>query len=421
MATFRLKYGSGTKELELPDNISVDIIEGQNIPGAGDPSETVRHALRHPLADNRLEQHENVQSVAIAINDKTRPVPHALLLPPLLEELRNFVSPETISFFVASGTHNPMPANEYTKILPENIIRNYAIFSHDAQDNENLTYLGKTSRGTPVHVNSKYLEADLKISVGNIEPHHFAGFSGGIKSVAIGLTGVETINTNHAMLTDPLARIGEYDNNPLRQDIEEIGQLIGVQFALNVILNEKGEIVHAVSGDPVKVMQKGVDLSRQICMTVVYEKYDIVIASPGGYPKDINLYQAQKALSHASLLTKDGGVVILVAECREGVGSDSYLEFMAGITRHQDVFDKINRVGFSIGPHKALQFARECMRINVILVTNIDKDTTDKLLLRSAKDLSAALSIARQITRSDSTIAILPRAINTIPQYITKN
>jgi nickel-dependent lactate racemase len=421
MATFKLKYGLGTKELQIPDNISVDIIEGRNIPGAGDPSETVRHALRHPLADNRLEQHEKVQSVAIVINDKTRPVPHAFLLPPLLEELKKFISPEAISFFVASGTHNPMPANEYFKILPENIIRNYAIFSHDAQDNENLTYLGKTSRGTPVHVNSKYLEADLKISVGNIEPHHFAGFSGGIKSVAIGLTGVETINTNHAMLTDPLARIGEYDNNPLRQDIEEIGQLIGVQFALNVILNEKGEIVHAVSGDPVKVMQKGVDLSRQICMTVVYEKYDIVIASPGGYPKDINLYQAQKALSHASLLTKDGGVVILVAECREGVGSDSYLEFMAGITRHQDVFDKINRVGFSIGPHKALQFARECMRINVILVTNIDKDTTDKLLLRSAKDLSAALSIARQITRSDSTIAILPRAINTIPQYITKN
>ncbi len=152
-----------------------------------------------------------------------------------------------------------------------------------------------------------------------IEPHHFAGFSGGVKSASIGLGGRETINHNHKLLIDANSRLGEYKENPLRQDIEEIGRLMKVDFAMNVIMNGRSEIVHILSGSPAAVMKKGVVLSQSICETPVSQKFDLVIASAGGYPKDINLYQSQKALTNASLLTRDGGAVILVTAC-EGRG-----------------------------------------------------------------------------------------------------
>ena len=178
-------------------------------------------------------------------------------------------------------------------------------------------------RGTPVWVNRRFVEADLRIVVGNIEPHQFQGFSGGVKSAAIGLAGRETVNHNHAMMTDPLAQLGRYDDNPARQDVEEIGRLIGIHVVLNAILNEKKKIMHVVAGEPAAVMEIGIPLSRKVCQVAIAAPFNLVIASPGGHPKDINVYQTQKALAHANLITRDGGMVILAAACPEGSGSAS--------------------------------------------------------------------------------------------------
>ena len=162
------------------------------------------------------------------------------------------------------------------------------------------------------------------------------GFSGGVKSAAIGLAGKRTVNTNHAMMSDPKAQIGRYDDNPCRQDVEEIGQMIGVHFALNAVLNENRQIIHALAGDPVAVMQAGIPLVREVFQVAVAEPFDLMIVSPGGHPKDINIYQAQKALGHATLVTQPGGTVILAAACPEGTGSKGYEAFMAdpGMTSH---------------------------------------------------------------------------------------
>ena len=258
-------YGRSSISLTLPDDVPVDIIEPPTVPPAPEPLEAVQAALDEPLGGVNLSAFTDVKSVGIAVSDKTRPVPHQHILPPLLERLEALGIPaQAITLYVAVGTHPPMVPDEFPSILPDSIINRYAVVSHDATDSANLAYLGETSRGTPVWANKAYAQADLKIVVGNIEPHQFAGFSGGVKSAAIGLAGTETIAHNHAMMTHPDSQLGTYEPNPARQDIEEIGQKMGIHFSLNAILNQSKQIVHVLAGNPRAVMQSGIPLSRQV-------------------------------------------------------------------------------------------------------------------------------------------------------------
>lgn len=420
--TFSLAYGHSRIPLALPEGISFDWIEPAYIAPADDPTRVIEDALRHPVDGKTLQAYSGARSVAIAINDKTRPVPHEHLLPPLLAELRaEGIPPKAITFIIATGTHVPMQPDEFERILPADICRDYRVISHDCDEPSNLVPLGTTSRGTVVAANRHFMEADLRIVVGNIEPHHFAGFSGGYKTAAIGLASRQTINQNHTMLTDPQAGIASFEHNPLRQDIEEIGRLFGVHFALNAVLNGDKEIVKAVSGSPQAVMQSGIPLSQEFCQVKTSgEKYDLVIASVGGAPKDINFYQSQKALTHASLFTRDGGTIILVAECPEGSGSRLYEEFMEGVETPQEVFEKFQAMGFRVGPHKAFQVARIAARVQIILVSEMPTSLVSRLLITPAITLPAALDLAaaRLSTHSplqDLRIAVLPRATNTIP------
>jgi lactate racemase len=410
-----LPYGKKYLEFEIPNGYNADIIAPSDVAGDPNPLDVIRQAIRNPLGTTR-DTFAGVRSVAIAINDKTRPVPHELLLPPLLEELQRAGIPaKAIRFFIATGTHQPMPSSDFSRVLPPDILENYAVVSHNCDDMDNLVELGTTEYGTKVLVNKLYQLSDLRIVVGNIEPHHFAGFSGGVKSAAIGLTGRETINHNHTMLADPQAVIGEYDQNPLRQDIEQIGKMIGIHFAVNAVLNGSKQIVKAYAGDPVAVMQAGIPEVRKICQTYVKHRYDVVVASVGGHPKDINFYQSQKALTHSALLTRDGGTIILVAACPEGSGSLPYEAFMQDIHAFPEVFDKFKREGFRVGPHKAFQVAREGMRIQIVLVSEMDAGLVSKLLLTPANDLKDAFTKVQGGLSPDTQIAVMPRATNTIP------
>ncbi len=410
-----LPYGKFYQELEIPDNYDVDIIAPSDIPAAPHPLDIVKQAILSPMASSLID-YGKARSVAIAINDKTRPVPHQLLLPPLLQELEHIGIPtKAIRFFIATGTHQPMPASEFSRILPPEIIEEYAVVSHDCDDMTNLVELGTTQYGTMVLANKLYYESDLRIVVGDIEPHHFAGFSGGVKSAAIGLAGRDTINHNHTMLVDKNAVIGEYDQNPLRQDIEQIGKMIGIHFAVNAILNSNKQIVNTYAGDPAVVMQAGIRDARNIYQTYVHHLYDVVIASVGGHPKDINFYQSQKAITHSALITRDGGTIILVAACPEGSGSQSYEYFMQDIHSYPEVFEKFKREGFRVGPHKAFQVAREGVRVRIILVSEMNAKMVSSLLLEPANNLQEAFVKVRNGLSPDSQIAIMPRATNTIP------
>ena len=422
MPVFHLLYGYEQQSLEIPATYCVDWIEPPYVQPAENPLQVVRDALDRPVDGKPLSAYLPVKTVAIAINDKTRPVPHEHLLPPLLDALHAAGVPEeAITFFIATGTHLPLPPAEYNRILPGAVFHKYKVVSHNCDDAANLVNLGTTTRGTPIWANRRFIKSDLRIVVGNIEPHHFAGFSGGYKTAAIGLAGRETINPNHAMLSEPGARIAAFEHNPLRQDIEEIGRAMQVQFALNAILNGDKKIVRTVSGGPDAVLKAGIPISQEICQVKAGKKYDLVIASAGGAPKDINFYQSQKALTHASLFTRDGGVIILVAECPEGSGSPAYEEFMHDVTSPQDVFTKFQRLGFRVGPHKAFQVARDAARVTIILVSSIPAGMVSGLLMTPAANLDQAFRLAAEhLSPAPSeliSIAILPRATNTIPTF----
>jgi len=419
MTSYSLPYGSGSSIFVFEPQENPEIITPSTTFSARDPLKVVRSSIENPIGLKDFPVLKN-KTVAIAVNDKTRPVPHNHLLPPLLDKLDSMgASKNNIRIIIASGTHTPMLPSEIERLLPPDIIANYTITAHDCDDKNNLVCLGKTSKNTPIWLNRDYANADFKVVTGNIEPHHFMGFSGGVKSAAIGLTGRETINTNHTFLLDDKSALGLYDENPMRQDVEEIGQKIGVDFALNTILDEEKRIIYAISGAPLAVMKQGIQLSRQVCQVPVKKLYDLVIASVGGSPKDINLYQSQKALSRASLLTRNGGVVILVAECPEGSGSAGYEAFMQDIDTPQAVFKKFESVGFEVGPHKALQFARELQRLKVILLSKMAPKLVKKLLLIPAATPEEALASARSLLPQNPAIAILPYAKNILPTIQT--
>lgn len=416
MTQYLLPYGKTFQTVEI-DADSNDLILPNQVEQAPDPAQVIYHALTAPLEFDPSCL-KNVKSVAIAINDKTRPVPHEDILPPLLTWLsKQGISRESIKFWIATGSHLPMPPEEYRKILPDQICSTYSIESHDIDDLANLVMLGTTSRGTPVQVNRQYYQSDLKIVVGDIEPHHFAGFSGGYKTAAIGLAGRDTINANHAMLKDPNAWIAVYEENPLRQDIEEIGVRVGVHLALNTILTHHKKVVSAVAGNPLAVMKAGIPLSKAVCGTYCSHKYDVVLASAGGSPKDINFYQAQKALTHASLFAKPGGTLVLIAECTEGSGSAGYEQFMQGLYSVQEVFSKFEQDGFNVGPHKAFQVARLLSQFKIILVSNIPAQKVRDLLMTPAGSAQDALQIALINRPASCNIAVVPHATTTLPSF----
>jgi nickel-dependent lactate racemase len=308
-----------------------------------------------------------------------------------------------------------MMPNDYPTVLPTEFCNRYKVVSHKSDDVDNLVYLGETLRGTPVWSNKAYVQSDLKIVVGNIEPHQIAGFSGGVKTAAIGLAGIDTITTNHALLTDPNSRIGVYESNPLRQDVEEIGGLIGIDLVLNAVLNHHKDIVQVFAGEPCAVMGAGIPLSRQLSQVSVPGLYRLMIVSPGGHPKDINVYQAQKGLAHAAHVTQPGGTLILAAACPEGSGSHHYQDWMVGKRSYEQVLHQFDEEGFRIGPHKAYLVARDASKIKLMTFSKLDDKLSRELLLNPVEDFQVAIDKASGNLRHGDRVGIMPYAVSTIP------
>ena len=412
-----LPYGRDRAAVYLPRTLDLHEIAPAAREPAGDPSACVGEALDTLVGCITWEDFAGLETVAIAVNDKTRPVPHDHLLPPLLARLEGIgFAPENMVLLIATGTHPPMTPAEFPDILPPEIIERYRIVSHDAYDRELVEQVGTTTRETPVWINRQFLAADLRIVVGNIEPHQFMGYSGGVKSAVIGLAGHQTVDHNHAFMSDAAARLGNLDGNPTRSDVEEMGSLIRVDLALNAILNSKKELVDAVAGRPTEVMRAGVEIARSIFEVDVPTRADMVIVSPGGHPKDINLYQAQKALAHASLIAKPGAPIVLLAACPDGTGSEKYENWVRERRSHEDVLRRFSGEGFRVGPHKAFQISRDAVGRRVVLVSQMDAERVRRLLLEPAVTAQEAVDTLLADLRSDAAVAIMPVANATVPR-----
>jgi len=418
MKEYTLPYGKSHLTFALPDELSVDLLMPQIITPEQDIDRVIIQALENPLGQKNLSRFRKDSTIGIAINDKTRPLPQPNPLNHLLRHLDNLeFARDNITLFIGSGTHLPMQADELPVIFDDWVIAHYHIVPHDC-DHSPMVDLGKTSHKTPVRINQAFANCEIKITVGNIEPHHFMGYSGGVKTAAIGLAGRDTINANHAMLTRENTRTGLYHVNPMRQDIEEIGERIGIQFCLGTVINEQKEIIRVCFGEPKTVMLKVIPIIREMFNISVSEPYDLVIASPGGSPKDINLYQAQKGLTHAARIAKDGGWVLLLAACPEGSGSQSYEDYVRSMLSHQDIIQHFKNGFFQVGPHKAYQIAKDASRVKVILVSEIPPLKVQQWQLTPSQPnkLDPLLDwIAHQLP-AGARVALMPAATRTMTE-----
>ena len=418
MTSYTLPYGNSHLNVEIPGMHQVDLLLPQPGTTLEGPDQVITDAIRSPIGNINWQAFNAAGTVGIAINDKTRPVPKPNPVQHLLEHLENLgFQPEQITLFIGSGTHPPMSTAELTRILDQSIIDRYPVIVHDC-DHSPMVDLGKTSYHNPIQINTDYYQCDLKISVGNIEPHHFMGFSGGVKTAAIGLASRSTIAANHANLTHPQALTGVYLINPLRQEVEEIGRKAGIHFSLGTILDEEKHILEVYFGEPAAVMNAAIPVVRRLFGINVSELYDLVIASPGGAPKDINLYQSQKALTHAARITRDGGWVVLLAACPEGSGSPDYEDYVTQAQSHQAIIEQFSSGYFKVGPHKALQIAREAVRVNIVLVSDLPPQTVKNWKLTpSQPELTDSLIkwIGSKLPKK-ARIAILPAATRTMTE-----
>ncbi len=418
--TVELPYGRGAVQAQVPDHLFVETLLPPRAEPASDPEFEVEQALRTPLGGSALPVQEEGQreiTVAIAVNDKTRPVPHAVLLPPLLRALESRgIRRENISLIIATGTHPAMDASEYGDILPDEVVDRYRVLCHDAYDRGELVQLGRTSLGTPCTLNSWYSAADFRIVVGNIEPHQFMGFSGGVKSAAIGLAGADTINANHVLMRESASRLGVFDDNPARVDVEELGSIIGIHFALNAVLTQDKRVVSVFAGEPGAVMAKGIPRVLDLCTVPVETPYDAMLVSPGGHPKDINVYQSQKGLAHAAAASRPNAPFILVAACPDGSGSAHYENWVAGRDSHNVVLADFSSMQFEVGPHKAFQIARDVAERELRIVTDMSEELSRRLLFVKSRSFQAAVDEIIAPLAPGARVGVLARANATIPR-----
>ena len=316
----RLAYGRNGLEIELPDDRTT-VIEPTFVPGLPDPDGAILTALRNPIGTSPLRRLVTPgQTVAISVCDITRPMPSKTLLPILLGELRH-IPAEDITILIATGTHRPNTQVELAEMLGDDVVENYRVINHNGFDDTTLQSIGSTASGIEVRLNKHWVESDIRITTGFVEPHFFAGFSGGPKMIAPGLAGFSTIMRLHdaAMIGHPNARFAIAAGNPIHDAIREIARMSGVDFSVDVTINRDHRITSIYAGELFAVHEAACAVSRRLAMQPVAAPFDIVLTTNSGYPLDQNLYQAVKGMSAAAQVVREGGKIICAAECSDGV------------------------------------------------------------------------------------------------------
>lgn len=340
-------FGHKPQEVEIEDSLIMGILEPNEIQLGLTGEEEVKRSLKNPIGTGRLSQIvKKGEKVVIVTSDITRPLPSYKIIPSILDELYEVgVSPEDITVVFALGSHRPHTQEEIIQLVGERVYKEVKCIDSDANDSVSM---GITKGGTPVDVFRVVAEADRRICIGNIEYHYFAGYSGGAKAIMPGVSTPAAIQANHRNMVLDDAKVGRLIDNPVRDDLNEAIQYCPIDFIVNVVLNEKKEIIFSVAGDYIKAHRVGCEFLDKIYKKQLQEKADIVIVSQGGAPKDINLYQTQKALANAEHAVKDGGIIILVGSCKEGFGSKIFEEWMTEADSPDDIIARI-REKFVLG------------------------------------------------------------------------
>lgn len=415
-----LKYGRSKFEFKLAADRVKAVLTAAEKPGLDSPLDEVASALENPIGTASLaqllakkQQNKELNKVVIVVNDVTRYTPYQYLLPPLLDKLAAAgIRKKAITFVIATGVHAAHSAAQNREIFGNKIVDNYNFIFHNCD--HDLIELGSLSTGNILKLNRQVAEADFLITTGVILPHYMAGFSGGRKSILPGVAGRQTIQNNHAMMVKVLDQQPALSDNPISQEMFEAAALAGVDFILNVVTNSKREIVQVVAGDCQKAWQAGIATSAEMYHLPLQEKAEVAIVSSGGFPRDINIYQAQKALDHADQAVKSGGTIIWLAECSEGYGERTFKKWMDEAIKPVDNITRIAK-GFLLGGHKAFAISKVALKKEIILISQLSNSATKNIFARKANSLQEAINYVEQKYNSNYSAYILPQGSLTVP------
>ena len=399
-----IPYGKLKIELDIPDGNLENIIEDDKKEKEKiDEARIIKKALSNPIGSEKLiDLARSKKKAVILVSDITRPCPSKKFLPFIINELKKG-GIDLITIIFGLGIHRLHNFEEKVKLSGNYALNNAALIDSD-QDRCKL--IGTTSRGTPVEIFQEALNADLLIATGNIEYHYFAGYSGGAKAVMPGICSKGSIQSNHSLMLDDNAIAGKFYGNPVREDIEEAGKMVGIDFIFNVILDNNKKIVAAVSGKNSDAYLEGIKIYDSLYKKEINKKADIVMTSPGGYPKDINLYQAQKALDNVKEIVEDDGMIILVAECLEGFGENTFKEWMQDCADYGLLSKKIKE-NFILGGHKAVAISKILSKNQIYLYSEFNKNCTNSIGFKKIDDLHDFIDT--QICRNkDIKITVVP-------------
>ncbi|MFP4200527.1 MAG: nickel-dependent lactate racemase [Clostridia bacterium] len=421
MLHFDLKYGKGRIGIELPEawEEHIDIIGAPADNDTDHPQDEdtiIRDALDHPRGCPPLESMVSPgESVVVITSDISRPMPTYKVLPPVIERLfAAGAAPEDITIVFALGIHRKHTAAEREALLGS--AAHTGIRAVDSNP-EDVVHLGFTPRGTPVEVFRPVVEADRVVCLGNVEYHYFAGYSGGYKAVLPGVCNSRTVTHNHRMLLDPRSKAGVMDGNPVKEDIDSVADLLPVDFIVNVVLDRRGLITFCASGHPIEAHRRASEKLDEMNQVEIPTRADFVVAGAGGHPKDMNLYQAQKALEFATNFALEGAPILLLAACPEGYGNEAMKKWLQGGQSPRDLLDRL-RNEFQLGGHKAAMIARAVIRNPVWMVSDMPETVVREAFFEhvprdGGRSVTLPAELANRIEDrlgEDSAIYVLPNA-----------
>jgi nickel-dependent lactate racemase len=418
-----LPYGKSDVCVRIPARNLLGSIEPKEQAGASDAKVEIERALKEPIGSKRLSEIAQPEhKIAIVVDDFTRSTPSHTMLPPVLAELNAAgVKDENVTVIFGCGTHRAVKPEEAARLLGEEALKRVKTVSHNCKAKD-LVYVGKTkTHGNKVYLNRVFAEADVKVLLGDADFHYYAGYGGGRKSVLPAVAGEETIKHNHAMLLQASAHAGTLAGNPVHEDMTEAARLAKVDFILNVVTNSKGEIVKAFAGDLEQAFNEAVNLVDEMYRVPLDHRADIVVVSPGGYPADIDLYQAYKALDNALEVVKRNGVIILVAECAEGYGNEVFYDWMMRLGELKKVEHEIKH-NFAMGGHKAYYLLKALQHHPIILVSSLpDYYATSIFKVKTARAVNDAVNEALKMAGSAAKVWVMPQGTFTFPDIKSIN
>lgn len=412
-----LLYGQDDIMIDLPNQALV--IEPVDLPGIPNDVQAIGEALRNPIGTSSLHTMVRAdQTVAIVISDITRPTPNHILVPAIINELHH-VPLENFVIINGTGTHRDQTKEEFEQMLGKWIVANIRIVNNHCHDKDTLVNVGRSEYGCDIYLNKDYVEADFRIVTGFIEPHFFAGFSGGPKGIMPGIAGIETITTFHSakMIGDPRSTWGNMEDNPLQNMTREINQKCKPDFMLNVTLNRDKEITEIFAGELFEAHDQGCAFVKEHAMIRCDERFDVVITSNSGYPLDQNLYQAVKGMSAAEKIVKEGGTIIIASECSDGLPDyGNYSKIFELAETLEELLQLINDPNFEMFDQWQVQKQAVIqLWADVYVYSKLTDEQVKGAMLKPTKDINETVKELKEIYGEAMSIAVLPLGPLSIP------